>query len=98
MIHLITEVTHTDQFIERRKAPRTAFGKPVVSVELEGEQVMVCVLDVSVSGACLLFPPEIDVPLNFKIDLEEKPHLAQVVWQRGSVFGVTLSDLPRDHH
>ena len=98
MIHLITEVTQTDQFIERRQAPRTAFGKPVVSVELEGEPMMVCVLDVSESDACLLFPPEVNVPPNFKIDLKEKPRLAQVVWQRGSVVGVSLSDLPRDHH
>ena len=69
----------------------------MVPVELEGEPMMVCVLDVSESGACLLFPPEVNVSPNFKIDLK-KPRLAQVVWQRGSVVGVSLSDLPRDHH
>ena len=98
MIHLITEVTQTDQGIERRQAPRTAFGKPVVSVELEGESIMACVLDVSDSGACLLFPPEVDVPLHFKIDLNEKPRYAQVVWKRGAVVGVSLSAFPSNHH
>ena len=93
MIHMITEVAQTDEAIERRQAPRTAFGgKPVVPVEtLEGETFMACLMDVSQTGACLLFPPDIEVPRTFKMHWDETFHEAQVVWQKGSVAGVRFT-------
>ena len=94
MIHMITEPAQTDEAIERRQAPRTAFGgKPVVPVEtpLEGEPIMACLMDVSQTGACLLFPPDIEVPHTFKMDWDETSHEAQVVWQKGSVAGVRFT-------
>ena len=93
MIHMITEVKQTDGGIERRASPRTAFGKRVVRVETpDTESIMACILDVSQSGARLLFPPDVDVPMNFRIDLDQRLRQARVVWQKGSVAGVSFSD------
>ena len=92
MIHMITEVKQTDGGIDRRASPRTAFGKRIVRVETaDTESIMACVLDVSQSGA-RLFPPDVDVPMNFKIDLDQGLREARVVWQRGSFAGVSFSD------
>ena len=79
--------------IDRRKAPRTAFGKPVVRIEVGGrEPIMACVVDVSEGGACLLFAADIHVPDVFKITFDNVPRRARVMWSKESFVGVKFLD------
>ena len=79
--------------MDRRKAPRTAFGKPVVRIEVIGrEPIMACVVDVSEGGACLLFAADIHVPDVFNITFDTVPRQAQVMWRKESFVGVRFMD------
>ena len=80
-------------WIERRNAPRTAFGNWPVRIKVDGhEPVIACVWDVSPLGARLLVPADTDLPAVFKIDFDGIPRLAEVRWRRDSFVGVRLHD------
>jgi hypothetical protein len=79
--------------IDRRTSPRTAFGKPVVRIEVAGrEPIMACVVDISESGACLLFATNIHVPDVFKITFDNVSRRARVMWRKESFVGVKFLD------
>jgi len=53
--------------IDRRNAPRTAFGKPVVRIEVLGrEPIMACVVDISEGGAVCSSPLRFTCLMLFK--------------------------------
>jgi hypothetical protein len=80
--------------MERRGAPRTAFGgKSVVQIEVSGcEPIMACLWDLSSTGACLLFPTHIHAPDIFKINFDKMPRQARVIWRKESFVGVAFTD------
>ena len=79
--------------IERRGAPRTAFGKPVVGISMvDREPLSACVVDVSRTGACLLFAADVHVPAVFTIDFGNMLRHAQVMWHREALVGVKFTD------
>ena len=80
--------------IEHRKSPRTAFGgKSVIQVEIPGrEPIMACLWDLSLTGACLLFPADVHVPDVFKLNFDEISRQAQIVWRKESFVGVRFTD------
>ena len=79
--------------IDRRNAPRTAFGKPVVRIEVLGrEPIMACVVDISEGGACLIFAVDVHVPDAFQINFDNAPRQAQVMWRKESFVGVRFTD------
>ena len=81
-------------YIEQRNSPRTAFGgKPVVQISIANrEPLMACVWDMSVTGACLIFPADVHVPATFTIDFGDRPVTAQVMWREGTFVGVKFTD------
>ena len=80
-------------WVERRNAPRrTAFGRPVVQIRMvDREALMACVVDISRTGARLLFAAGDDVPAVFTIDFDI-PRQAQVVWRKDAFIGVKFTD------
>ena len=82
----------TDDF-ERRRAPRTKFGKWPVRIKVDGcEPIVACVWDVSPTGTGLLVPADTDLPAVFKIDFDSVPRVAEVRWRRDNFVGVQLHD------
>ena len=78
--------------IEQRGAPRTAFGKPVVGISMvDREPLSACVVDISQTGARLLFAADVHVPAVFTIDFDI-PRQAQVMWRREAFVGVKFTD------
>ena len=79
--------------IEHRKSPRTAFGgKSVIQVEVPGrEPITACLWDLSLTGACLLFPTHVHVPDVFKINFDKISRQAHVVWRKESFVGVRFT-------
>jgi len=83
----------TDNNSDRRRTQRTAFGKQVVQVEAaDRAPIMACLWDLSEDGACLLFAADIHVPDTFKINFDDVPRLAQVMWRREAFVGVRFTD------
>jgi len=83
----------TDNNSDRRRTQRTAFGKQVVQVEAaDRAPIMACLWDLSEDGACLLFAADIHVPDTFKINFDDVPRLAQVMWRRETFVGVRFTD------
>ena len=80
-------------WVERRNAPRrTAFGRPVVQIRMvDREALMACVVDISQTGARLLFAADDYVPDVFTIDFDI-PRQAQVVWRKDAFIGVRFTD------
>ena len=79
--------------IERRRAPRTAFGKPGVQISIVGRKPLsACVVDVSQTGACLLFADHVHVPSVFTIEFDDLPRQARVMWRRETFVGVKFTD------
>ena len=79
--------------IERRRAPRTAFGKPVVQISMvDRKPLSACVVDVSQTGACLLFADHVHVPSVFTIEFDDLPRQAQVMWRRQAFVGVKFTE------
>ena len=79
---------------DRRSAPRrTAFGKPIVPITAtDREALTACVWDISRTGACLIFPARVHVPATFKIEFNNMPRQAQVMWRRNFFVGVHFTD------
>ena len=79
--------------IDRRTSPRTAFGKPVVQIEVGGrEPIMACVVDISDGGACLLFATNMHVPDVFEIIFDNVKRRSRVMWRKESFVGVQFMD------
>ena len=78
--------------IERRSDPRTAFGKPVVEISMvDRGRLSACVVDISQTGACLLFSDHVHVPSVFTIEFDDLPRQA-VMWRREAFVGVKFTD------
>ena len=80
-------------WVERRNAPRReAFGRPVVQIRMvDREALMACVVDISKTGARLLFAAGDYVPAVFTIDFDI-PRQAQVMWRKDAFIGVRFTD------
>jgi hypothetical protein len=83
-----TALAHDCQY-DRRKEPRRQIGNGVVDVDLGDSIVLACCLwDVSTEGACLLVPPDVELPNFFKIKVEREWRLATVVWRQSLQVGI----------
>ena len=79
--------------IERRASLRTAFGKPVVEISMvDRGRLSACVVDISQTGACLLFSDHVHVPSVFTIEFDDLPRQAEVMWRREAFVGVKFTD------
>ena len=80
--------------VERRRANRVNLGNVIARADLGdgSEPVMVCVWDLSVTGACVLVPPDVAMPEEFKIIFEHTVRDARVVWRTWSHVGVSFAD------
>ena len=74
---------------ERRAQPRIEVGNRTAVVDFcDGlEEMTVCVWDVSAKGACLLVPPDLNIPNTFKIKIDDWRKVT-VVWRRWSHVGI----------
>ena len=81
--------------IDRRNVPRQmAFGNPFVRITAsDREPLTACVWDISRAGACLIFPAAVHVPAVFKIDFDNIPRQAPVMWHQETFVGVRFRNV-----
>ena len=82
------------QHAERRLAHRINLGNVIARADLcdGSEPVLVCVWDLSLTGACVLVPPDVTIPEQFKILFDHAVRDARVVWRTWSHVGVHFSE------
>lgn len=78
--------------VDRRKTPRVPLGNLVGEVDLRNGQarITVCVWDLSAGGACLMVPPELQVPQVFDLCIDGRTHPVQKIWHHWAYVGVRL--------
>ena len=81
--------------VERRQHRRVNVGTMVVSIDPRDgrDSIQCCVWDLSVSGACLMAPPDTEIPKMFGILIDGVPHDAHVVWRTWTHVGVRFSEI-----
>lgn len=87
-----------EQPSERRTSRRVSVGNMVVRVDpCDGrEPIMCCVWDLSLEGACLMLPPDLQLPDNFQVRVDGELREAQVVWRHWSHLGVKFGQVIAD--
>jgi hypothetical protein len=55
------------------------------------------ILNISQSGACILVPPEADIPQSFdlSVDPDDTVYRCETVWKAGPKIGLTFVGTPR---
>lgn len=79
---------------DRRKTPRTSFGNVVARVDAcDGrEPILCCLWDLSAEGACLMLPPEAQLPPTFDLMLDDATHRVTIMWRHWSHVGVRFAE------
>ena len=79
---------------ERRSARRVHLGNVIAHADIGRgrEPIMVCVWDLSVTGACVLVPPDVIIPDQFKLMFDHVSQDARVVWRTWSHVGITFDE------
>jgi hypothetical protein len=77
---------------DQRKTPRVPIGNLVAELDLldGNEHVLVCIWDLSLGGACLMVPPDINLPEQFDLYIDGLRHPVKKVWQSWCYAGVHL--------
>ncbi len=80
---------------ERRTSRRVSVGNMVVRVDpCDGrEPILCCVWDLSLEGACLMLPPDLELPEDFRVRVDGELLEAHVVWRRWSHLGVKFGKI-----
>jgi hypothetical protein len=80
--------------LERRAANRVGLGNVIAHVDLhDGNQpMMICVWDMSLSGACLLVPPDVPIPERITLIFDHAVRDARVVWRTWTHVGVCFAE------
>ena len=81
--------------VERRQQRRVNVGTMRVLIDPRDgrDPISCCVWNLSVSGACLMADPEIDIPKVFGIVIDGVHHDAHVVWRKWMHVGVRFSEI-----
>jgi hypothetical protein len=88
VLKMIAQQPHNDQ----RKTPRFPIGNLVAELDLldGNEPVLVCIWDLSLGGACLMVPPDLELPAQFDLYIDGLCHPVEKIWQRWCYAGVHL--------
>jgi hypothetical protein len=77
---------------DRRRTPRIPIGNLVAQLDLRdgNEPVLVCIWDLSLCGACLMIPPDLQLPETFDLYIDDLCYPVEKVWQRWCYAGVRV--------
>ncbi len=83
---------------ERRVSRRVSVGNMVVRVDPRDgrEPILCCVWDLSLEGACLLLPPDVELPDRIQVRFDGELREAEVTWRRWSHVGVKFGKAVKD--